>query len=469
MNEPAVDSANTSIAVLERFLHRERDARKQAEHLLEDKSRQLYHSNQNLLQLTKALAAEVQRTRIVFETAAEGIILFNEQGKAATVNSAAKRIFGLSDEDCVNLNIQDILFLPPRKPQDSGGCFYKNPRFRMGDDHEIVGRKKDGTEFPVECVVAEYVDSGKPAYSGLVRDLTRRKFLEARLAQAERLESVGQLAAGVAHEINTPIQFVSENTRFFQSSFLSLFEIFESTKQLMEQCRTDRKFLPLVEKVQQACDQADLNYLMAEIPVAIEQTLEGTKNIARIVHALNVFSHPGSADFQEVDLNHELKSTLTVSRNQWKYFAELETDFAPDLPQVMCMPGELNQVFLNLIINAAHAIEAKNTGCPGKISVRTRQENDRVIVDISDNGTGIPDAIRGRIFDPFFTTKGVGKGTGQGLSICYNVIESHGGKISFDSREGEGTTFHVELLISPKVDRIPSNRTPLMKSGNRFD
>ena len=435
---------------LERFLRRERNARKQAEQLLEEKSRQLYRTNQDLLKSTEALAEEVQRSKVIFETAAEGIILFDQQGRVEFLNPAAKRLFELSDNECIDLNINDILPLNSNHNPKPPHCFYTESLFLMGDDHEVIGRKKTGGEFPAEFVVAKFTHNGQVAYSGVVRDLTRRKFLESRLAQAEKLESVGQLAAGVAHEINTPIQFVSENTRFLKTSFQSLLEIFSSMNQLLEQCGEIAELSPWVSQVHAAIETADLPFLLSEIPLSIDQTLEGTNTVARIVRALNVFSHPGTTEFQKVDLNGELESTLTVSKNEWKYVAELETDFAPNLPRVMCLPGEMNQVFLNLIINAVHAIQAKKSEGMGKITVRTRRESDRVIVDISDNGTGIPEAIRGRIFDPFFTTKGVGKGTGQGLTICYNVVESHRGKLTFDTIEGEGTTFHVELLLDPR-------------------
>lgn len=450
MSESRVEDSTTQ-DVLERLLYRERSARKQAEGLLEEKSRQLYQTNQDLLHLTEALAAEVQRNSMIFETAAEGIILFDRHGRTELLNPAAKRIFELSDEDCIDLNVNSILLLSYGKSHESDDCFFANPLFFMGEDREIVGRKKNGTEFPVEFVVAEYTHKGRVAYSGVVRDLTRRKFLESRLAQAEKLESVGQLAAGVAHEINTPIQFISENTRFLKASFQSLISACSSTKQLLEKCRTIPELIPLVESVWQVYEKEDLDYLLNEIPLAIDQTLEGTTSVTRIVRALNVFSHPGSENFQKVDLNNELESTLIVSRNEWKYVAELETDFAPNLPHVMCMPGELNQVFLNLIINAVHAIQEKKSDHLGKITVRTQSEQDRVIIEISDTGTGIPKAIRSRIFDPFFTTKEIGKGTGQGLSICYNVIESHKGKLTFETQEGKGTTFRIELQVSPNL------------------
>jgi two-component system NtrC family sensor kinase len=452
MNDPSNQPSITSAAVLERFLNRERGARKQAELLLEEKSRQLYRANQELQQSAEALAAEAQRNKVILETAAEGIILFDKQGRIELLNPAAKRIFELSDQDCSNLNICDILPISDNPSSDSSNCFYTEPLFFLGADHEIIGRKKSGKEFPVEFVVAEFSHNGSVAYSGVVRDLTRRKFLEQRLAQAERLESVGQLAAGVAHEINTPIQFVSENTRFLKTSFQSLLNIFESMNALLERCKDVPELAPLAANVYRAYEQADLSFLLTEIPMAIDETLSGTNTVARIVRALNFFSHPGSQEFQKVDLNSELESTLTVTKSEWKYIARVETEFAPNLPQVMCIPGELNQVFLNLIVNAAHAIQARNSEELGTITIRTRQSNDRVIIDIADTGTGIPEAIRGRIFDPFFTTKEIGKGTGQGLSICYSVVESHRGKLTFDTTEGKGTTFHVELLIDPKPE-----------------
>ena len=450
MVDPEDIPPTISRETLERYFRRERSARKQAEQLLEEKSRQLYQTNKDLLKSSQALAEEVERSTAIFETAAEGIILFDQQGQIVLLNPAAKRIFELSDDDCADLNIKEILPLNDDRKPKSSHCFYTESLFRMGDDHEVVGRKKNGGEFPAEFVVAEFTHNGRVSYSGVVRDLTRRRFLEKRLAQAEKLESVGQLAAGVAHEINTPIQFVSENTRFLKTSFQSLLEIFSSINQLLEQCGEIAELSPWVSQVHAAIERADLPFLLSEIPLSIDQTLEGTNTVARIVRALNVFSHPGTSEFQKVDLNSELESTLTISKNEWKYVAEVETDFAPNLPRVMCLPGEMNQVFLNLIINAVHAIQGRKSEGLGKITVRTRREADRVIVDISDNGTGIPEAIRGRIFDPFFTTKGVGKGTGQGLTISYNVVESHRGKLTFDTIEGEGTTFHVELLLDPR-------------------
>jgi signal transduction histidine kinase len=206
--------------------------------------------------------------------------------------------------------------------------------------------------------------------------------------------------------------------------------------------------MPQVSRLQQARSQADLEYLLEEIPQAIEQTLEGADNVSRIVKAMKGFSHPGSQTLQQTDLNQALESTLIVARNEWKYCADLVTHYDVELPLINCLPAELNQVFLNLIVNAAHAIADKvgSSGQKGTLTVRTGLDQEIVFVEIADSGTGIPVEIRDKVFDPFFTTKGVGKGTGQGLAISYGIIvKQHQGQISFSSEVGQGTTFRIEL------------------------
>jgi two-component system, NtrC family, sensor kinase len=432
-----------SAEVLTRFLARERCARKEAEQLLEVRSRQLYESN-------LALKNEVERTNVVFETAAEGILIFDGQGRIETLNPAAREIFKLAVDDCKCLNICDLipsaLFC-----QQGDVCNFDEPLTNlMGSRNEILGQRKDGNTIPLEFVVSKFCHNKDINYSGIVRDLLRRKALEARLAHAQKMESVGQLAAGVAHELNTPIQFVGDNTRFLKSSFESFQKIFGQVNQLLDACDKIEELSGHTQALRSAYQDADFEYLLKEIPQAIDQTLEGTDNVAKIVRAMKVFSHPGALDFQETDLNAALESTLTVSRSEWKYCAEVKKDLAPNLPSVLCMPAELNQTFLNLIVNGAHAIASKSTDF-GVLSLRTFLAGDHVVIEIGDTGTGIPPEIQDRVFDPFFTTKGVGRGTGQGLSLCYSVVvEMHGGQISFQSIVGEGTTFRIELPLAPQ-------------------
>ncbi len=280
-------------------------------------------------------------------------------------------------------------------------------------------------------------------------DITQRIALEEQLRQAQKLESIGQLAAGIAHEINTPTQYIGDNVRFLQDGFEDLKLLLTQYGRLLAAVKGPELFGETVEEVSAAVDKADLGYLLEEIPKAIEQTLEGVNRVATLVGAMKDFSHPGTKEKVDLDLNRAIDSTITVARNEWKYVADLETDYDPLLPKVSCLPGEFNQVILILIVNAAHAIaDVIGEGGPdkGKIKVQTRNCPEWDEVRIQDTGSGIPETIQARIFDPFFTTKEIGKGTGQGLAIARSVIvDKHGGSIHFETEQGKGTTFVIRL------------------------
>jgi len=288
----------------------------------------------------------------------------------------------------------------------------------------------------------------------LARDITERKCLEAQLMQAQKLEGIGQLAAGIAHEINTPLQYVQDNTRFLEDCFGELVDVLGRYNRLLS--RTEPEALPpqLRAEVEALAEKADLGYLAAEIPRAIQQSLEGIARVTKIIRAMREFSHPGVEEKAAIDINQAIESTLTISRNEWKYVAEVETDFDPDLPPVLCLPGELNHVILSLIVNAAHAIaDAPREGpqTKGTIRLTTRRDGDWAEIRVSDTGTGIPQEIASRVFDPFFTTKDVGKGSGQGLTIAHAVVvDKHAGTIRFETDLGKGTTFIVRLPIGGK-------------------
>ncbi len=291
--------------------------------------------------------------------------------------------------------------------------------------------------------------AGNTSVIVMFEDQTEALTLERELRQAQKLEAIGQLAAGIAHEINTPVQYIGDNIRFLADSFASLLTVLQGYEEFFQEVRetqAGRTWRGAIETLQQ---DADLDFLREEVPITVQQSLDGVGRVSNIVRAMKEFSHPGSTEKVQVDLNKALQSTITVSRNEWKYGAELDTDFAADLPLVSCLPAELNQVFLNLIVNAAHAIDARVKNgdfAKGLIRVSTRVDNDHVVIEVADNGTGIPEAIRHRIYDPFFTTKGVGKGTGQGLAIARDiVVEKHGGRIDCRTGEGEGTTFTISL------------------------
>jgi signal transduction histidine kinase len=281
-------------------------------------------------------------------------------------------------------------------------------------------------------------------------DITDRKREEMELRHGQKLEAVGRLAAGIAHEINTPIQFVSDNTRFLQTSFGDELRLVHKYQEICDQAAAGQVAPETLKQVREIRETSDWDYLEGEIPKAMEQMLEGLGRVATIVRGMKEFSHVDRSNEKAPgDLNRALESTLIVARNELKYVADVETHFG-ELPPVICHLGDLNQVFLNLLVNAAHSIEDVVRGTPnkGRIKVNTHAEDGWVEVSISDSGTGIPEEVRDKIFDPFFTTKGVGKGTGQGLALARAiVVEKHGGTLTFETETGKGTTFFVRLPL----------------------
>jgi signal transduction histidine kinase len=272
--------------------------------------------------------------------------------------------------------------------------------------------------------------------------------MEIQLRQAQKLESIGQLAAGIAHEINTPTQFIGDNGRFLTDAFAELTQLLANLKNVIASATSEQPRPGALLEARDLLEKTDLDYLLKEIPLALEQSMDGVQRVATIVGAMKDFSHPG-VEKVPLDINHAIESTLTVARNTWKYIAVVKTRFEPKLPPVPCLPGEFSQVILNLVVNAAQAIGESlrdSNGATGTITISTALAGSRVEIRVQDTGAGIPEGIRDRIFDPFFTTKPVGKGTGQGLAIARAVIvDKHGGSIRFESQPGQGTTFILEL------------------------
>jgi PAS domain S-box-containing protein len=295
-------------------------------------------------------------------------------------------------------------------------------------------------------------DADTPIVRGILLDVTEARQLELELRQAQKLESVGRLAAGVAHEINTPVQFVSDSVHFVRDALGELAQLTEMHRAVTQSVREGAPSRDAAETAAQAEDDADLPYLLENLPKALDRALDGLDRVTTIVRSMKEFAHPDQREMAASDLNHAINSTLVIARNEYKYVADVTVDLG-DIPAVRCHLGDVNQAILNIVVNAAHAIGdvVKDTDQRGRITVRTRHEDDMVVISISDTGGGIPVDIRERIFDPFFTTKGVGKGTGQGLAIARSVIrEKHGGDLGFETELGKGSTFFIRLPIDGK-------------------
>ena len=315
-------------------------------------------------------------------------------------------------------------------------------------------RKKNGDLYWESAVIRpiESHDGTISRFLGLKEDITEKLAMEAHLRQSQKLEAIGQLAAGIAHEINTPIQYVGDNTSFLKDCWDLLARLLATAQKLRDEVTPGTVPASTIEAFDRCSQAADVDYLSREFPRAIEQTMEGVQRVSRIVCAMKEFSHPGTQEKRTIDLNRAIETVITISRNEWKYIANVETLLDPNLPLVPCLAGEISQVLLNLVVNAAHAIAevpSKQGSGLGTILLSTRRDGEWVEFSVADTGAGIPDQVRERVFDPFFTTKEVGKGTGQGLMLAHSVVvKKHGGRIWFDSEVGRGTTFYVRLPLS---------------------
>lgn len=407
-------------------------------------------------QVETALRAAHAETTSLLDAIQSILIALDSNGRIVHWNQSAQRILGLSDAEVVGKLLDEcaipwdfpfpLKHLATTLTQTASFVLRDVPLQHLGGKEAILG-------------FSAYLFRREPeAPPGLLlfgADITERRAAERQLRQAQKMESIGQLAAGIAHEINTPTQYIGNNTRFLQEAFLDLTALLEKYAELLAACQTQTVTPQLLAEVEALAQQADVEYFHREMPLVLQQTLEGIDRIASIVQSMKFFAHPGSAEKVPADLNQAIANTIAIARNEWKYTAEMVTEFDETLPPVPCLLGELNQVLLNLIINATHAIAdvvGTNTGAKGTITISTRHEANEVVIRVQDTGKGIPEEIRARIFDPFFTTKEVGRGTGQGLAISHAVIvEKHGGSIHFESKVGHGTTFIIRLPLQPSV------------------
>jgi two-component system, NtrC family, sensor kinase len=387
----------------------------------------------------------LRQLSVVVEQSPVSVVITDLNGNITYVNRRFTECTGYSYDEAIGQNPRIL------KSDYTPAEVYRTlwDTIRRGEEWrgEFRNRKKNGDLYWESVVISPIRNSDGVTshFLAVKEDITERKLAESHSRQAQKLEAIGQLAAGIAHEINTPIQFVGDNTRFVKEAWASL----DSVLALCEAASSAEDAADVLPRVHSMLQDCDSQYLRAEVPRALDQSLEGIGRVAKIVQAMKEFSHPGSDEKQLADINKAIQTTLTVSRNEWKYVADAETFLQKDLQLVPCHIGELNQVFLNLLINSAHAIaEVVGDGSKsrGKITVRTMQDAQFTTISIQDTGAGIQPEIQSKIFDPFFTTKGVGRGTGQGLSLAHtSVVKKHGGKIWFESEVGKGTTFFIQL------------------------
>lgn len=417
--------------ILPKRLEREQLARVEAERLLESRSAELYIANKQLHSIADQLSLQTSQLNNILDSAMAGMCLADPDRLIVRTNTYSHRVLGYGPEELFGASIVDIF--GKQVVNDARAVVAQSADTAEQVGIEVEGIRRDGSIVPLELFVTEVIFKDRRHTLWNFQDITKRKALaverdrlEEDLRRANKLEALGTLASGVAHEINTPVQFVGDNLHFLTEAFDDVMNIIETIPQIQP--------------------DEDLEFIRSEVPKALEQSIAGLSRVTEIVTAIREFSHPGSKEKTPTDLNKAVSDTVTISVNHWKYVADLTTDLDEDMLPVSCVPGEINQVILNLIVNAAQAIKAKDMADKGTITVSTQMQGDLAEIRVTDTGTGIPEHVQGQIFDPFFTTKEVGEGTGQGLSLAHSIIvKKHGGNIRFETRPGVGTTFIVAL------------------------
>lgn len=427
-----------------------------------------------LQETNRSMTNEKNKYLTLFESIQKPVFLLDEDGYFDRINQAAAEWIPESDNRFYSIDsmvdtINQSLY---GKKYDDIFPWLEGIITRLSGENSVITEHKqvirDETQLEIDVLCSAMQDVSEK-FSGFVlvfADRTAEYKLVSELQtmhvqrlHASKLESIGRLAAGIAHEVNTPSQYVSLNIEFLDEAFT---EVATGLKALREAVKMGVLSQNDVDKM---LDEMDWDYFAEELPKAITQSRDGMTRVTSIVQAMKEFSHPGEIEFQNMDINHLIEVTSTVTRNEWKYCAEMVLELDPDIPRVPVSSNEISQVLLNIIVNAAHSITEKLDGSSesgkGQIRITTVLQPDSVEIQIEDTGCGIPEKIRDNIFDPFFTTKTVGHGTGQGLAIVYDVItRKHGGGLRFESEVGTGTTFILSLPLagdSPKTANTASN------------
>lgn len=393
------------------------------------------------------------------------VVTVNREGRVIHANEAALQALGWTTDDFIGLHMHDSI----HHSQDDGSEYPWEfcPVFAAiedGSSHHVDGDvfwQKDHSSFSADYIVCPTRNENNEVTGAILtfRNLTEQRLQEAKRIHAMKLVSIGELSAGIAHEINTPIQFIGSNISFLQECFESMMALLQTYQEYNALDENSPEREAVLARIAELEIETDLEYLLEEGPKAFEQTQQGVDRVTKLVLGLKGFARTGEGEKKGLaDINEIIRNTLTVCQNTYKYVAELETHLAEDLPMVPVLAGDIGQVLVNLIVNAAHAIEEgkKSSSPPGKITITSSKEDDHILISITDTGNGIPPGLKDRIFDPFFTTKEVGRGSGQGLAISRTIIHNrHQGELDFTSAVGKGTTFTIRLpLGAPVTDHV---------------
>ncbi|MGE4535706.1 MAG: nitrogen regulation protein NR(II) [Desulfovibrio sp.] len=403
----------------------------------------------------EALRREREYSALLVDTLPGGVVRLDRKGTIVFCNPRAEAILELTARGPGALAYDAPEFAPETLDGHSlppGGHPFDRVMATgkpVYDRVLSIARPSDGRRFvSVSAAPLTGPDGGLDGVVASVVDVTAQKDMERQLAHALKMESLGQLAAGIAHEINTPVQYISGNLEFLAKALSRLVELLDAQSALVLASRAGAQDLP--ERLAAMLADEDLRFVLEETPAAIRESREGLDRVAAIVGSMKRFAHPDMEGARPLDVGEAIEDALAVSHSAWKYVADVETDIEEGLPLVPFVPGEFNQVLLNIIVNAAQALEEKNAGSgdKGSIHVSAARHGDAVRIAIADTGGGIPETARLRVFDPFFTTKPVGKGTGQGLAIVHAIMARNKASVDFVSRPGQGTTFFLTLPLA---------------------
>ena len=392
----------------------------------------------------------------ILNTTATAILVISPDLTVQRANSTFYEMFRYNQEEVLGKKCyQCFLQAPPLEEQNAVHLALEQG---IPFQKETIRTSKEGRDIQCLLTIAPLLDVNSRII-GVIEDLRdisdliasekEKEKLQIQLLKVSKLESVGQLSAGISHEINTPVQFITNNIDFIGDAFCDIQKIMEKVHTLLASLPDTVSEEDRCKSLVQTIEDADWNYLATEIPVSLEQTRAGLERVSSIVQAMKEFSHPHSKERVPFDLNTIIKNTLIISQNEWKYTADITTDFDETLIDIPCHAEELGQVFLNILLNAAQAIEtSKKKGEKGSITIKTSRETKHAVVRIHDSGSGMTEVIIERAFDPFFTTKEVGHGSGQGLAIAHDVVvNKHHGLIDIESSPGNGTTFIISLPL----------------------